>query len=500
MKFTVYNGDITTLETSCLILGLFSDAPLPPAAAAIDQAGQGALQGILARGDLQGNGGQSLLLYQLPGCRAERLLLVGCGKAAEFNRRALHKALTTAANALAESAVTNALCTLPELPIDGIQESTRIRDSAITLAHTLYRFNRCKSSDKQRPEPKLSEVTLYSGVNSDLSQAQRAATQGAAIAHGVRLARDLANLPGNLCTPAYLADSARELLHHSDRLQVKVLEQEELARLGMNALLSVAKGSREPPKLILLEYRGSEQQQDPIVLVGKGLTFDAGGISLKPAAEMDEMKYDMCGAASVLGALRTCLELQLPIHVIGMIPASENLPDGAANKPGDIVTSLSGQTIEILNTDAEGRLILCDTLSYAERYSPAAVIDVATLTGACAVALGPHAAGLFGNNEPLIQELLAASEASSDRIWQLPLWEEYQPLLDSNFADIANIGGKYGGAITAACFLSRFTQKYPWAHLDIAGVAWLQGKEKGATGRPVALLSQLLIERSGQGL
>jgi leucyl aminopeptidase len=312
------------------------------------------------------------------------------------------------------------------------------------------------------------------------------------------LAKDLANLPGNICTPSYLAEQARQLGRQQDKLKVTTLSEKQMERLGMNALLSVSRGSRQPARLIVMEYRGGKVGEKPVVLVGKGLTFDAGGISLKPAANMDEMKYDMCGGASVIGTLQACAELELPINLVGIVPASENLPDGEANKPGDIVTSMAGLTIEILNTDAEGRLILCDALAYAERFKPAVVIDIATLTGACIVALGHHISGLLGNDDNLMAELLEAGEACNDRAWRLPMGEEYQKQLESNFADLANIGGKGAGTITAACFLSRFAEKYKWAHLDIAGTAWKSGKEKGATGRPVPLLTELLLRRCKQ--
>jgi len=323
-----------------------------------------------------------------------------------------------------------------------------------------------------------------------------------AVAAGMALAKDLANLPGNICTPAYLANEARRLGRSHKSIRTSVLEEKEMERLGMGALLSVSRGSRQPAKLIVMEYVGSgaRKTDKPVVLVGKGLTFDAGGISLKPAAAMDEMKYDMCGGASVLGTLRALAELDLPLHVIGIVPSSENLPDGAANKPGDIVTTMSGQTVEILNTDAEGRLILCDALTYAKRYKPEVVIDIATLTGACVIALGKQASGLLSNNDDLARSLLDAGQRSGDRAWQLPLWDEYQEQLKSNFADMANIGGRDAGTITAACFLSRYTKEFTWAHLDIAGTAWESGGNKGATGRPVPLLMQYLADRcAGKG-
>jgi leucyl aminopeptidase len=319
--------------------------------------------------------------------------------------------------------------------------------------------------------------------------------QGLAIAHGMNLAKDLGNLPPNICTPTYLAQQAMSLAK-TYKLKATILEEKDMEKLGMGSLLSVSRGSRQPAKLIALEYRGLAKMERPIVLVGKGVTFDTGGISLKPASEMDEMKYDMCGAASVLGTLSAIAQMKLPINVVGIIPTTENMPGGNATKPGDIVTSMSGQTIEILNTDAEGRLILCDALTYAERYQPEVVIDIATLTGACVIALGHVASGLLSNDDKLAHELMQASEQSVDRAWHLPLWDDYQEQLKSNFADIANIGGRAGGTITAACFLSRFTKKYRWAHLDIAGTAWKSGKDKGATGRPVPLLTQFLIGRA----
>jgi leucyl aminopeptidase len=317
---------------------------------------------------------------------------------------------------------------------------------------------------------------------------------GLAIAEGVNLSKDLGNLPPNICTPNFLANTAKKL-GRENKMRVTVLNQKQIEKLKMGSFLSVAKGSRQPLKFITLEHNKGPKNQKPIVMVGKGITFDAGGISIKPSSAMDEMKYDMCGAATVLGLMQTVGQLNLPLNIIGVIPACENLPDGQALKPGDIVTSMSGQTIEILNTDAEGRLILCDALTYAEKYKPEVVIDIATLTGACVIALGHHVSAVYSNNQPLADELRIAGEVALDQVWQMPLWDEYQPQLNRNFADMANIGGRAAGSITAACFLSRFAKKYNWAHLDIAGTAWKSGKEKGSTGRPVSLLSQFLIKR-----
>jgi len=330
---------------------------------------------------------------------------------------------------------------------------------------------------------------------SDLPTGEVAIQEGEAIAKGVALAKDLGNLPGNICTPSHLAKQARTMGRKYPKLKVSVVEQAQLEKLGMGSFLSVAKGSREAPKLIVAEYKGGKAKEKPIVLVGKGVTFDSGGISIKPSPAMDEMKYDMCGAASVLGTLTACAELQLDCNVIGVIPTCENMPDGAASKPGDIVTSMSGQTIEVLNTDAEGRLILCDALTYCERFNPDSVVDIATLTGACVIALGHHASAVMGNHHPLVNELLNAGKTSGDRAWELPMWDEYNEQLKSNFADIPNIAGRDGSSITAACFLSRFTKKFHWAHMDIAGTAWVSGENKGATGRPVPLLTQFLMDR-----
>jgi len=371
-----------------------------------------------------------------------------------------------------------------------------VRTQVETAQAIAYKPDALKSKKNKSDKPvRRLSVGIDSG---DMADARKAITDGTAIADGVELARELGDLPGNICTPVYLASKARELGKRSDKLKVSIMNETAMEKLGMGSLLSVSRGSREPARLITLKYNGGKANEKPVVLVGKGVTFDSGGISLKPGAAMDEMKYDMCGAASVLGTLKACIAMKLPINVVGVIPTVENMPDGNASKPGDIVTSMSGQTIEVLNTDAEGRLILCDALTYSERFKPAAVIDIATLTGACVIALGSHAAGLLSNNDNLADELLTAGETAGDRAWHMPLWEDYQQQLKSNFADMANIGGREAGTITAACFLSRFTKKYHWAHIDIAGVAWKGGSKKGATGRPVSLLTQYLIDRSAR--
>ncbi|MGH8697629.1 MAG: leucyl aminopeptidase, partial [Burkholderiales bacterium] len=405
------------------------------------------------------------------------------------------EAVRAATGAAADTGAAEAVFYFVELPVVDHDIAWRARHAALVAAEALYRFEAMKS--KKSPARALKRITLALARKSGEAGAARGLAEGRATAAGMALAKDLGNLPGNVCTPTYLADAAGKLARQW-KLGVDVLERRAMEKLGMGALLSVAKGSHQPPKFIELRYRGGAKGAKPIVLVGKGVTFDTGGISLKPAAEMDEMKFDMCGAASVLGTLRAIAELELELNVVGLVPATENMPGGHASKPGDIVTSMSGQTIEILNTDAEGRLILCDALTYAERFDPVAVVDVATLTGACVVALGHVASGLYSNRDELAEELLEAGREAWDRAWHMPLWEDYQEQLKSPFADLANIGGRPAGSVTAACFLSRFADKYAWAHLDVAGTAWTSGKNKGASGRPVPLLTAFLLNRAAR--
>ena len=496
MEFKIKTGDLAGYKTPCLVLGVFEKRKLTPAGEALDQASGGQLTAVLKRGDLDGETGRTLMVYDLPGISAERVLFVGCGKRKESTRNSYRQALAAAVDHLQRTHAGAAVTTLTEAAPEGLGHYLAVRDAVSGAIERGYRYNRTRE-DKQAPKTPLRNLGIWVAGKADVDTAAAALTHGTAIGRGLNLARELGNLPGNLCTPTYLAQQALELAGRFEPLTVEVLEEAQMAELGMGALLSVARGSRQPAKLIVMRYQGAAAAVRPVVLVGKGLTFDAGGISIKPAADMDEMKYDMGGAAGVFGAVQAACELALPINLIGVVPASENLPDGDANKPGDIVKSLSGQTIEILNTDAEGRLLLCDALTYSERFDPALVIDVATLTGACVIALGKHPSGLFTVDDALAGELVGAGEAAWDRVWRLPLWEDYQTQLDSNFADMANVGGRDGGAITAACFLSRYTKKFPWAHLDIAGTAWVSGKEKGGTGRPVPLLVQVLLGRAG---
>ena len=495
MDFDVKSGNPEKQRTACLVVGVFEPRRLSPAAERIDEVTEGYLSNLIRRGDLEGKLGQTLLLHSVPNTLADRVLLVGCGRERDLHDTQYRRIMAQAVKTLDEIGAMEAVCYLTEINVKGRDVEWKVRQAVEAAADALYRFDLFKSKKDQTRRP-LRRMVLTVPRRRDLEPAEQAVRVGRAVADGVRLTRDLGNLPPNICTPSYLADQARELAQRYD-MKVEVLEREDMERLGMGALLAVARGTHQPPKLITLEYRGARDPgARPIALVGKGVTFDSGGISIKPAAAMDEMKFDMCGAASVLGTLSAVAEMKLPLNLVGVIPATENLPGGNATKPGDIVTTLSGQTVEILNTDAEGRLILCDALTYTEKHDPSVVIDIATLTGACVIALGKHASGLLSNHSPLAHDLLNAGKATGDRAWELPLWEEYQDQLKSPFADMANIGGRDAGTITAACFLSRFTKKFHWAHLDIAGTAWTTGERKGATGRPVPLLTQYLIDRS----
>lgn len=495
MKFSTKTGAPQSLSTDALIVGVFETGAQPAASVAVDKATKGLIGRLQKQGDFNGKAGTSLIVRHPEGLKAERLVLVGLGKADELNSKAWMQANRAAINAVLTTTATDAINSLTGLKISELSASAQARQAVVLAGECTYRFDSFKTTPKAQPV-KLKSVAVL--VNDKATKATTdAVAQGAAIVEGMNLTRDLGNLPGNICTPTYLANEAKKLAK-TYGLKCLILEKAAMEKLGMHSLLAVAKGSHQPPKFIVLEYNAGKKTDKPVVLVGKGITFDTGGISLKPAAEMDEMKYDMCGAASVLGTLRAVAGMKLPINLVVIVPTTENMPGGSATRPGDIVSSMSGQTIEILNTDAEGRLILCDALTYAERFKPAAVVDVATLTGACVVALGQVASGLLGNNDPLIDELRTAGTATMDRAWQLPLWDDYQDLLKSPFADMANIGGRWGGTITAACFLSRFTKSYPWAHLDIAGTAWVQGKDKGATGRPVPLLTRFLMARAGK--
>jgi leucyl aminopeptidase len=495
VEFSTKAGGPEKQKTGCIVAGVFEPRRLTDAVKTLDHAAKGYVASILRRGDLDGKLGSTLWLHNVPGVAAERVLLLGLGKEEDFGPKAFREAVRAAVRAVSESGASDAVLYLAELPVADRDLAWNAMQLAIVAEDCSYRFDRLKSKkDSQRRRVKFGAGV----IGKPSAAAARALQRGAALAQGTNLAKDLGNLPSNICTPTYLARQAQELAKQY-KLRCRVLEEKDMARLRMGALLSVTKGSHEPAKLIILEHRGGPNKQKPVALVGKGITFDTGGISLKPSGEMDEMKYDMSGAGAVLGTLKAVAQMRLPINVVGIIPSCENMPGGRATKPGDIVTSMSGQTIEILNTDAEGRLILCDALTYAERFDPSAVVDIATLTGACVVALGNVACGLYANDDKLAQELLEAGQDAWDRAWHMPLWDDYQEQIKSPFADMANIGGRPAGSVTAACFLSRYAKKYKWAHLDIAGTAWQSGKDKGSTGRPVPLLTTFLIRRADRG-
>jgi leucyl aminopeptidase len=497
MEFIIKSGNPEKQRTACLIVGITEPRRLSAAAKAIDGVSKKHLSNLIRRGDMDGKQGQSLVLHNIPGLLADRVLLVGCGRERDLDDRKYRKIIESSIKQLNQTGATEAVSYLPELNIKGRDIHWKIRQTVEITNGCLYQFDEFKSK-KKREKKSLRKLVLTVPSRRELTRGDIAIREGMAVSKGVSLTRDLANRPSNVCTPSHLAAQAKQLAKNYKSIKVNVLEADEMEKLGMNSLLSVAAGSAEPPKLITLEYRHDRSDKKPIVLVGKGVTFDTGGISIKPSSAMDEMKYDMCGAASVLGAMCATAELGLKVNLVGVIPAVENMPSGTATNPGDIFTSMSGQTIEVLNTDAEGRLILCDALTYSNRFNPEVVIDIATLTGACVIALGKYASGLLSNHSPLANDLLSAGEYSNDRAWQLPLWEDYQSSLDSPFADMANIGGREAGTITAACFLSRFTKKYRWAHLDIAGTAWISGNNKGATGRPVPLLMQYVLNKCGK--
>jgi leucyl aminopeptidase len=477
-----------TVKADCLVLACFSDQDECSPALPEELVKHLAL--LRKSGDLTAKPGQTLWLYHPPGMATARALLIGCGKSSGWGEQDYRDYLTACAGALRAGPVKHAAIALP-LFVPDHAPLWHASQLAKTFSAGSYQYDQTCSKPATRLA--LQKITLLRENNSDKSELLEGLREGQAIGNAICAAKELGNLPGNICTPTYLAQQARKMARGQARVTTTVLDEKQMQTLGMGSLLSVSRGSSQPAKLIAIDYRGGKKGAAPVVLVGKGITFDSGGISLKPGAKMDEMKYDMCGAASVFGAMQALIELQAPVNVVGIVPASENLPSGDATKPGDVVTSMAGITIEVLNTDAEGRLVLCDALTYAAKYKPAAVIDIATLTGACIVALGNHNAGLLGNHQPLVNQLLQAGRDSGDTAWQLPLDKAYQKQLKSNFADLANIGGPGAGTITAACFLSRFTEDYHWAHLDIAGVAWQEGAKKGATGRPVAMLLEYLL-------
>jgi leucyl aminopeptidase len=496
MEFPVKTGAAASQRTECAILPVFEDGQLRGATREMDTAARGLIKQLVKRGDAAGRIGATTLVHRTQGTAAARWLLVGCGKFGEFDARRLVTALTAALGSLRSSGTKEAISYL-WYGFDGaLSQADAARHSVEAARASLYRFDELKS--RTDPQPRLTRLGLAVPRGTNVAPIRAGIKLGTAIANGSDLARDLGNRPPNVCTPSHLADEARKLGRRFRKLHVKVLGEPEIRRLGMGALLSVTQGAAEPPRVIVIEYRGAPASQAPIALCGKGVTFDTGGISLKPPPKMDEMKYDMSGAGSVLGAMAALGELDATCNVVAVIPACENMPGGRATRPGDIVKSMSGQTIEIINTDAEGRLILCDAITYARQFKPRYLIDVATLTGACVVALGHVYTGVFSNDDHLADALVAAGDRSLDLAWRMPVHEEYGESLRSNFADFANSGSRDAGASIGANFLSRFVDKLPWAHLDIAGVAWRANANKGSTARPVPLLVEFLLSAGPQ--
>ncbi|AQQ68403.1 leucyl aminopeptidase [Microbulbifer agarilyticus] len=488
MQFTAKVTDILKQRSACAILAVDNKNRLTDSGSALDKANGGLLSKILKRGDLGSAAGATLMVPTVEG-GAERALLVRTSKTpisqAEFRKVANN-------SAMAVKSLKDASSYLVEVSVKDADATWQAAQVALAAGLASYKFTRCHSDAKPNP---LAKFAVHASDKKQLKAVQKGVELGGGQALGSNVARELGNLPGNICTPSYLVGEAKTLAKKHAKLSTTVLDNKKMESLGMGSFMSVAKGSDEPAAMIAMNYKGGKAGQKPIVLVGKGITFDTGGISLKPGAAMDEMKFDMCGAASVFGVMNALVEMNAPVNVVGVVAAAENMPSGRASKPGDIVTSMSGKTIEILNTDAEGRLVLCDALTWAGKFKPSVVIDVATLTGACVIALGHHATGLYANQDKLANDLIAAGETSGDRAWRMPLWDEYQPMLNSNFADMQNIGGREAGSVTAACFLARFAEDYNWAHLDIAGSAWKSGAAKGATGRPVPLLLQYILNK-----
>jgi len=496
MEFGVKSVHPEKQRTHCIIVGVFEGRRLSPLAEQLDTLSGGYLNNLLRKGDLDGKIGQTLLLHAVPNLICERVLLVGCGREKELNDKEFRDITKKMFSALTQTGAQEAMSFLTELNIKGRDIHWKIKTSVEIISDASYSFDEYKSKKEKERRP-LRKIIFCVLNRKELSIAERAIQEGQAVANAVKIAKDLGNTPPNICTPSFLAKEAEQLASKFSTISTAILDEKDIAALKMGSFLSVGQGSKNPPRLITLEYRGRKDKRKPICLVGKGITFDTGGNSLKTPLNMIGMKFDMCGAAAVLATLHAAAELELPLNLVGIIPSAENMPGNMASRPDDIVTSMSGITIEILNTDAEGRLILCDALTYCERFDPDVVIDIATLTGACALTFSSHISGLLSNHEPLANDLCNAGLVSGDKCWQLPLGDEYQDALSSNIADIANIGSPpEAGTILGGCFLSRFTKKYHWAHLDVAGTAFRgTGSTRGATGRPVPLLMQYLLSR-----
>lgn len=492
MKYGTRSGNAAKARSQCTVVGVYDNGSLTESGKQLDKESKGYLKKIIKRGDIAGKANQVQLLHDVPNISATRVLLVGLGKAETMEASRYAGIARTVINQLKGLGGKTSICCLLEVDVPGKDLAWKAARLVEMFEAGLYTFNEFRGNPPENGVT-LETVELFVGDKNDQPEAETGIGRGEALASGMKIAKDLGNTPGNVCHPSYLADQAKALAEQYDSITTKIVNEKEMEKLGMGAFLSVSRGSDQPGKLIIMKYNGGKKKEAPHVLVGKGITFDTGGISLKPGAAMHEMIYDMCGAASVFGAMVAVAEQGLEANVIGVVAAAENMPSGDASRPGDIVKTMSGQTVEILNTDAEGRLVLCDALTYIDQYKPATVVDIATLTGACIIALGSHASAMYANDDGVAEDLTQAGEESLDRVWRMPLWEEYQAQLNTAFADMANIGGREAGSITAACFLARYTKKYRWAHLDVAGTAFKgSGPAKGSTGRPVGLLVQYL--------
>ncbi|GAB3031076.1 leucyl aminopeptidase [Oleiagrimonas citrea] len=489
LQLSLATGAPESIDTPCIIVGVYTTGVLSEAAESIDVASKGAIKRRIDGGDITGKVGTVHSLYDLDGVKAERVMVVGLGVKAEFNASRFQQACLAAGKTVSGLSVDRAASWLSALDVPGKDAAWRVRTAALAFDHAAYRYTATFEAGAESKDTKLKSLALAGeGQDAALAQAE-------GMAEGVRFARHLGNMPPNICVPAWLAEQATEFANAHDGVDVEVLEREQMEELGMHSLLAVARGSANAPRLIVLKWNGGKDGDKPYAFVGKGVTFDAGGLNIKPTGSMEEMKFDMCGAAGVLGGFVAAVKMKLPVNLVCVVPSVENMTDGNSYRPSDVLNTMSGKTVEVLNTDAEGRLILCDALTYTQRFEPQVIIDAATLTGACVIALGSHATGLMSKHDDLADELLAAGENTLDRAWRLPLWDDYQKMLESAFADFANIGGRPAGAITAGCFLSRFTEGQRWAHLDIAGTAWESGRKGLASGRPVSLLAQWLIDR-----
>ena len=495
MEFGVKSGSPEKQRSACIVVGVFEPRRLTPVAEQLDAISEGYISNLIRRGDLEGKAGQMLLLHHVPNVLSERVLLVGCGKERELNERQYKQIVAKTIRTLNETGSMEAVSFLTELHVKGRDTYWKVRQAVEAANDSVYTFLQLKTK-KGEPRRPLRKMVFNLSTRKELSVGERAIEHAEAISKGVKVAKDVSNMPPNICNPLYLNEQAAELVSGYDSLSLETVNEADMRTLKMESYLAVGRGSVNESMMSIIHHKGANEGDAPVVLVGKGLTFDSGGISIKPSDSMDEMKYDMCGASAVLGVMHTVAELNLPLNIIGVVAGCENMPDANAYRPGDILTTMSGQTVEVLNTDAEGRLVLCDALTYVERYEPDVVLDIATLTGACVIALGKHATAVLSQHNPLAHEIINASEQSSDKAWRMPLWDEYQEQIESPFADMANLGGRPAGTITAACFLSRFTRKYNWAHLDIAGTAWVSGAKKGATGRPVPMLAQFLMNKA----